>query len=535
MLNLIRAKKLRHYPRKFLLATIIITIISFFPDYLIFAQQENNSTNFIADFEVKYTVLDSGVCLVTQNISITNQTVDYYLKNYSLSLGVQNVSNITVTDNYEQNIPFSVKKENGNTLLELMLEEGVVGVGNTNFLIIKYQTREIAEKKGMIWEIVIPKRETSVETQSYNLLVKVPESFGPPTDKPNANEPGYYVYSYNKQDLVKSGYILNFGAYQYYEFNITYAINNPNLFTEQLSVTLPPSIPNVQKVFFNEITPRPVKTELDSDGNNIAYFSVTGGKTLHAQVTGKVMVFSNINELSSGSSEPNGYTGQDTYWETLHESLITKAKELKTARGIYNFITTSIKYNDVLPNESLTRKGALYTLRNKEGVCTEFADLFVALSRINNISTQMLTGYAYTGEPSQPLVTRNNRVVLHNWVRYWDQQKGWQHVDPTWGATTGLDYFNKFDTNHVVFAINGTSSTLPYSAGAYIEGNEELHDTVDVKFANNDSVNSMFTFEDILTKDAQQKSLFDKFSVYAIAIFVAVVVVSGTVFLVRKL
>ena len=35
-------------------------------------------------------------------------------------------------------------------------------------------------------------------------------------------------------------------------------------------------------------------------------------------------------------------------------------------------------------------------------------------------------------------------------------------VDPTWGDTTGgVDYYNFFDLNHIVFAYNGKSSEQP--------------------------------------------------------------------------
>jgi hypothetical protein len=59
--------------------------------------------------------------------------------------------------------------------------------------------------------------------------------------------------------------------------------------------------------------------------------------------------------------------------------------------------------------------------------------------------------------------------ILHSWPEYWDDTlQTWVPIDPTWGNTTGgIDYFNKLDLNHIVFAYHGASSTTPYPAGSY--------------------------------------------------------------------
>jgi len=104
--------------------------------------------------------------------------------------------------------------------------------------------------------------------------------------------------------------------------------------------------------------------------------------------------------------------------------------------------------------------------------CQEFTDVFVAMSRANNIPSRRITGYALTNDETlRPLSLGDD--ILHAWPEYFSQEKqAWIPTDPTWGDTTGgVDYFNQFDLNHIVFAINGESSTLPHPAGAYkLEG-----------------------------------------------------------------
>ena len=102
-----------------------------------------------------------------------------------------------------------------------------------------------------------------------------------------------------------------------------------------------------------------------------------------------------------------------------------------------------------------------------QAVCMEFTDLFIALSRAAGIPARELDGYGFTSNPTlRPLSL--NQDLLHAWPEYFDDTKGWVMVDPTWENTTGgVDYFDKLDLNHFVFAIKGSSCQTPVPAGSY--------------------------------------------------------------------
>ena len=109
-------------------------------------------------------------------------------------------------------------------------------------------------------------------------------------------------------------------------------------------------------------------------------------------------------------------------------------------------------------------KGSVYALKNPgSAICTEFTDLFIALSRAAGIPARELEGFAWTENPKlRPLSLSGD--VLHAWPEYWDKDKNlWIQIDPTWGNTTGsIDYFTKLDFNHIVLLFMGYRTPLRY-------------------------------------------------------------------------
>jgi hypothetical protein len=105
------------------------------------------------------------------------------------------------------------------------------------------------------------------------------------------------------------------------------------------------------------------------------------------------------------------------------------------------------------------------------------------LTRAAGIPARQAVGYAYTTNTKlRPLSL--NTDVLHAWPEYYDRQTGeWKPIDPTWASTTGgIDYYDKLDFNHIVFAYNGYRDDYPYPAGSY-KTSENTARSIDVGFA----------------------------------------------------
>jgi len=133
--------------------------------------------------------------------------------------------------------------------------------------------------------------------------------------------------------------------------------------------------------------------------------------------------------------------------------------------------------------KNIQRQGAVQALNNPDDViCTEFTDLFIALSRAAGVPAREINGYAYSTNPQLlPLATITD--VLHAWPEYWDKSKQlWIQVDPTWENTSNIDYFNKLDMTHLAFVIHGQNSQTPLPAGAY-QNQNNLEKNIFVSFA----------------------------------------------------
>jgi transglutaminase-like putative cysteine protease len=97
---------------------------------------------------------------------------------------------------------------------------------------------------------------------------------------------------------------------------------------------------------------------------------------------------------------------------------INAPTEIETARKIYDFVTDRLTY--VVRTEEY---GAVKTLREKRGGCTEYADLFVALCRAKNIPARVVKGYA----------TEYVSIPQHAWAEAYLKDYGWVPFDLIYG------------------------------------------------------------------------------------------------------
>jgi transglutaminase-like putative cysteine protease len=94
-------------------------------------------------------------------------------------------------------------------------------------------------------------------------------------------------------------------------------------------------------------------------------------------------------------SAPSPWLAPAQFMESDHPEIQNQARilhqesDMKTIRAIYDWVSDNVEYSGYAAEE----RGALYALTNRQGDCTEYAHLVVALSRANNIPARMIGGY----------------------------------------------------------------------------------------------------------------------------------------------
>ncbi len=421
--------------------------------------------SFMTDYQVEYTIKDSGTALVTQKITLTNRLTNLYAKEYAVKLESERITHV-IAYNGDTQLQSHVKTENGITEIRLVMNENVVGLGKSQTFTLRYENSDIAYKVGTIWEINIPGIENTPELGDYNVTITVPESFGKPAYVKPLPEHGY---TWSKRQLTAGGINIAYGTAQKFDISAQYQLENTEDSDTVTEIALPPDTAH-QSVTIYEITPRPLEVVSDADGNWLARYKIPAKTTLDVHADFHINVFLEArHDYTFEPSDISVYTKATRFWNSQFPTIQSLAKKYRTPREIYDYIVNTFTYNYERVDTDLVRKGAVMALENPlDSVCMDFTDVYIALLRANGIPARQAVGYAYTTNTRlRPLSLVTD--VLHAWPEYFDSERNlWIPVDPTWSSTTGgVDYFDIFDFNHIVFAYNGIRDDYPYPAGAY--------------------------------------------------------------------
>lgn len=441
-------------------------------------------SNFITDYDITYTVMTNAVTHVDFKIVLTNKSEDYYASSYNIKAGFKTLENIKAFDPNGSIIP-TVKEENGEKNIELVFNKRVIGENNKLNFSLSFDTPDIVNRFGKIWEINVPGLSRG-DFQSFNSHILVPSFLGNPSYiKPQVGGITGNTLHFNKDQLGKSGISIAYGDSQIYKFNLKYHLSNPNLFPVKTEISIPPST-NYQEILIDEMNPKPINVREDKDGNWLAQYSLLPSQKRDIVVKGRSRLSLTPKKEQLTKEEISGYLKEQPYWQISNEKIKNLAQNLKTPAAIYEYVVKNLKYDFSRVTEGKERLGALNVLANpNSAVCLEFTDLFVALARAAGIPAREIDGFANTqNSKERPLSLVKD--ILHAWPEYYDFEKEtWIMVDPTWGNTTdGIDYFSVLDFDHFAFVIKGRNSSYPIPAGGYKFLDNQNTKDVEVSFSN---------------------------------------------------
>lgn len=468
---------------KMLLALVLVLCVK--NSSVVFAQQSPFETEFV----VEYSLNEYGEASVTQDVSIVNKEKDAVATTYSLTVNGMQIYEIQGFEGSKE-IPLDVNLDNDKTVLKTEFKDFVIGEGQKKDIRLTYKTKDIAANVGQVWNINIPKIATSDLTRAYDIKLIVPKSFGEkiylsPAPLIEERSDLNTTYIFNKDLINNVGVNGSFGNYQRLNFKINYDLENNSKFAVTKNIALPPDLIGRQQVTFKSLKPKPKEITIDGDGNYLAYYNIKSGEHLSIELAGWVEITGNqINPSLGGSFNDipkeliQKYTSEKKYWETNAPDISFTAKELydtnlnvsENAQKIYNYIISTLNYNfEIGESTYIERSGAKKAINESSVACMEYTDLFIALARSMGIPAREINGYAYAEDTRKtPLsISLDGGDVLHAWAEYYDPNFGWIGIDPTWGSTSGNDYFTKLDTNHFAFVIKGLDSEYPLPAGMY--------------------------------------------------------------------
>ncbi|MCL4354160.1 transglutaminase family protein [Patescibacteria group bacterium] len=450
----------------------ILVFLSFFIYLFLGSSIAYAEENFTSDYRVTYTINNDASAHVQMNVTLTNLSSRYYASSYKIQLGFKDPLNVKASDAGGPIAPSVIKNSKGSSV-DLNFNTKVVGQGSKFNFSMSFDTSEVAQNQGNLWEINIPGLSSQNDFSSFNASVIVPSSLGKPSYiKPmvgdNPNRQVGNTLNFTKSELSTAGISIAFGDYQIYDYNLKYHLNNKNLFPVTTEIALPPST-NYQDVIIDRLNPKPMEVRIDKDGNWLAKYYLYPSKNLDITANGKVKIFLKPKKEALSNDLKNRYLEQKPYWETQNPKISSLAKQLKTPAAIYQYVVDNLSYDFSRVTEQKPRLGAVKVLSDStSAVCLEFTDLFIALARAAGIPAREINGFAYTKNPQErPLSLVED--VLHSWPEYYDfGRQAWIMVDPTWGNTTGgVDYFTVMDFDHFAFVRKGLNSTYPVPAGGY--------------------------------------------------------------------
>lgn len=440
--------------------------------------------NFDIGLTSSYTIQENGTAVIEQQFTLTNKKPTLYASQYAIEVGSSKIENVKVFDKNGA-IPANIVNTDKKTSIAISFEDIIVGEGKKRQFTVQFQSPDIAIISGNVVEVYIPRFSDLANYDNYQVELRVPERFGqparvnPPPDGINVAN-GFTTLLFTK--IGDYGVTALFGEKQIYDFNLSYHLENPTTSVGLAQVALPPDTA-YQKVQYLSLEPKPKEIERDIDGNWIATYEVSAGKETEVQLSGKATLYLTPQDDLPRTAPQKEHTIEQKNWQIQDDRIKALAQQHATPREIYDYVVSALTYNFAKVNGPVARMGASDALSDPvQAACQEFTDLFVAIARAAGIPARRVTGYAYTENSRlRPLSLVDD--VLHAWPEYYDSESGrWIAIDPTWGNTTGgLDYFSQLDFNHVAFAINGVSDSLPYPAGSYKRATEKTKD-VEVNF-----------------------------------------------------
>lgn len=459
----------------------------------IFTRHTQAAADFTYNIALNYKLQASGVTTVVANYKVAANRPDKILDLIRIATPTNQVDNLHAAYASGGSIPTKLTQKSSDGLgynydyKEITVDFDTQSARNPVLeFSVSYDTAELMDAKGSSRTLYVPSLAQIGMDENYTVSVSVPQDFGKlfstgVTPELNGADGNLVRYTFPKSADLKRSVSLIFGETTIYEADFAFPLDNTSGRTKRFTVTLPPDTSS-QKIFIKSLSPEPIGTRLDSDGNVLADYDVPA----HTKIVVNTNIAAQVKYLeydlsSSGTIQDisaeisKKYTGQTQYWQSTSPQLQVKAaqavagtdKVIDKVRNLYKLTVDTLSYNNEKIKYNI-RQGSNKALANPDNaVCLEYSDLLIALLRSQNIPARMPVGYAYAGNLKQSKAVSDS---LHSWVEVYVPGVGWMNLDPTWGEK--FDNFGKSDLDHFAFAMWGSDDASP---SAVMVGEQDMN------------------------------------------------------------
>jgi hypothetical protein len=460
-------------------------------------------------YDTHYYIDKDETAHIEMNVTFADLSSDVYIKEFGLTFPENFSIKNVVARNANGVIPTTLTKESQGYRLSVQFITPEDSSKRLNKFTLYYDQENLFKPSGNIIEVILPIPDNQDQNDT-TITVHLPEGFNKKISFAKPVPSSIHQNQITWERVNSKTVYAVFGESQLYNLDLTYNLKNTENHPVYTDIAFPPDT-QYQSTTIDAINPKPVLVYIDNDGNYLGRYNLLIGQTVQVSYKGTVQIFSkpqddmvSINRNRLNSSKKYLLSAKQ-YWDIGDKINNPALQNLKSVQDIYNFVVKDLTYNYQRVTTGLKRLGASTILSQPtQAVCMEFTDLFVALTRERGILSREIEGYGYTQDQRlRPLSLVTD--ILHSWPEYFDETKEqWVPVDPTWENTSGIDYFNSFDLNHIVFAIHGNDPSIPYPAGTY-----KTSDSKDVIVAPTNSIpksNLSFDIKDSLAQNVVIKA-----------------------------
>jgi len=217
------------------------------------------------------------------------------------------------------------------------------------------------------------------------------------------------------------------------EFNLIYDFSIQAVPSElSFTTPIPQTIPDRQEIHEVEYSEEPTRI-FDKSGTKYAEFVFRKPPNqfrLEIKVKATLLRYDlatarkKDKEQLPEDEDPNQFLMDEKYIEKNSPLIEQAAQKIEGStqtaivRKLYDYVVNNVQYVDFKQE-----KGAVKTLQKKQGACTEYSDLFVALCRAKGIPARVVKGY----------VSEVVFLPQHAWAEVYFKEYGWVPFDLTYG------------------------------------------------------------------------------------------------------